>query len=347
MSRGAGDAEAERRAVLRAALDSWPLPLASHVNPLADQAVQLQRSWLYRNALADIRDHEDPLVVLQAPRVAALAYPRAELTALSLAADWTAWFFHFDDYFDNGPLGMTEHRAGQTVDFIREAFGCRPSDDRPPGQGSLHRTRQAFADLMARTCEIMADWQLRMFIFHLESYFEALVTEAANREHDAIPDLHSYCALRRNTGPAPPLLDLIEHTEGIRLPQTFHGSPLFERLLAAAADVAGWINDVFSVDKEQDRGDFHNLLLVIAHAEDVDLVSAARSAIGMIRERMHLLDDPRAAIDEWCSATGASEADRFAIHCWVRGLRDFQHHADWYVDHARYASSREFVTSPS
>jgi len=342
MSGGAvSDAQAERLAVLRTALDNWPLPLASQVNPLADQTARRQRSWIYRYALADVRDHDDPLLVLQAPRVAALAYPRADLPTLSLAADWTAWFFHFDDYFDNGPLGMTENRARQTVDFIRDALGHRPGDDAPEAGASLHRTREAFADLMARTVEMMTDWQLRLFIQHLESYFTALVTEAVNREHGAIPDVKSYCALRRDTGPAPPLLDLVEHTEGIRLPQSFHGSALFSRLMDAAADVAGWINDVFSVAKEQDRGDFHNLVLVIAHAEQVSLVAATELAIGMIGERLRLLDGAEPAVDAWCIEAGVSQAERLGIHCWLRGLRDFQRHADWYVDHARYAASQD------
>jgi hypothetical protein len=331
--------EADRLTLLRTALDNWPLPLALEVNPLADQATRRQQSWFSRHALADPGDHEDPLIVLQAPRVAALAYPRADLETLSLAADWTAWFFHFDDYFDEGPLGTAEHRARRTVDFIRDALGHRPKDGVPHGGGSLHRTREAFADLMARTREIMTGWQSQMFVLHLESYFEALVTEAFHREHDAIPDVKSYCALRRDTGPALPLLDLIEHTEGIRLPRSFHGSPLFHRLMDIAADVAGWINDVFSVSKEQDRGDFHNLVLVIQHAKEINIVEAARLAINKIGEHLQLLDGATQAVDEWCLSAGLPQAERLGIHSWVRGLCDFQHHADWYVDHARYITA--------
>jgi hypothetical protein len=334
------DTEADRLTLLRMALDDWPLPLASEVNPLADHAARRQQSWFSTHALADVGDPEDPLMLLQAPRVAALAYPRAALSTLSLATDWTAWFFHFDDYFDEGPMGKAEHRARQTVDFIRHALGHRPSDGVPRSSGSLHRTQEAFADLMARSREIMTGWQSRMFVFHLESYFEALVTEAVNREHDAIPDVKSYCALRRNTGPALPLLDLVEHTEGIRLPRSFHGSALFGRLMEAAADVAGWINDVFSVSKEQDRGDFHNLVLVIQHAEEINIVEAGRLAINKIGERLRLLDGATQAVDEWCLSAGVPQAERLALHSWVRGLHDFQHHANWYIDHARYATSQ-------
>jgi hypothetical protein len=330
--------------MLRAALDNWPLPLSGDVNPLVDQAARRHESWFARHRLGDPCEPADPLVMLQAPRVAGLAYPRASLPALALAADWTAWFFHFDDYLDETPLGTAEHRARQTVGFMRDALGPGPGDLVPEDR-SLRRTRRALADLMARTRDVMADWQVRMFIFHLESYFEALVTEAVNREHDAIPGVKSYIALRRDTGPALPLLDLVEHAEGIRLPRSFHGSPLYVRLMDAAADIAGWINDVFSAPKEQSRGDFHNLVLVIAHAQGISLCEAARLAIDKICERAQQMDGAPAAVDEWAEQAGLSEVERIAMRLWIRGLRDFQHHADWYVQHARYAVSQLYVVS--
>lgn len=329
--------ESERLAALSTALDKWPLPLSSQVNPLVGEVTRRHRSWLDRYDLADTADPADALVVLQAPQVAALAYPRADLSTLALATDWTAWFFHFDDHFDDGPLGAAEATARQTVDFIRVIIG-RPHSQWPPCvDPSLHRARDAFEDLMTRTGELMTNWQSKMLIVHLESYFEALVAESVNRERGTFPDVRSYCALRRDTGPALPLLDLVEHTEGVCLPRSFHGSPLFDHLMAAAADVAGWINDVFSASKEQDRGDFHNLVLVMQHANAIDLVHATRLAIDKISERVQVLNHAASAVDEWCLEAGVSQTDRVAIHRWTAGLLDFLHHADWYVHHARYA----------
>jgi hypothetical protein len=337
------DGDAHRLAALRTALDHWPLPLSWQVNPLTDEAARRHRSWLERHALANVEDAEDPLIVLKAPRVASLAYPRADLSTLALATDWTAWFFHFDDYFDDGPLGAAEDRARQTVGFIRAVIGHPYADGVPGGNQSLCRTRDAFADLMVRTGKIMMDWQAQMFLLHLESYFRALVAEAANREHGSIPDVESYCELRRDTGPALPLLDLVEHAEGILLPRSFHGSPLFDHLMGAAADVAGWINDVFSASKERDRGDFHNLVLVTQHANKTDIIRATQLTIGKIDECLQLLERSASALDQWCLEARASQIEQLAIHRWARGLHDFLHHADWYVHHARYATSYQDV----
>jgi hypothetical protein len=131
------DQDADRLAVLQTALEHWPLPLCMDVNPHLPEAMDRHRSWLDRHALANVADPASPLVVLQAARVAALAYPRADLSALSLATDWTAWFFHFDDYFDEGPLGTAEEHARQTVDFMSEILGHRPSEGAPHAGPSI------------------------------------------------------------------------------------------------------------------------------------------------------------------------------------------------------------------
>jgi hypothetical protein len=80
---------------------------------------------------------------------------------------------------------------------------------------------------------------------------------------------------------------------------------------------------------------------VIAHADGINIGPAVKLTIDKISERIKLLDDAAQAVDAWCRGTGASPDERFAIHAWTRGLRDFQNHADWYVHHARYALSAE------
>jgi hypothetical protein len=147
-----------------------------------------------------------------------------------------------------------------------------------PDSQPLNRTWLAFADLLVRSREIMSPRQRITFESHLSSYFDALVVEAGNRENNRIPDIDAYCDLRRDTGPALPLLDLVEHTEQVSLPQSFRASRLFGRILDVTADLGSWINDVFSISKELDRGDCHNLVLVIRHAADVSLTNATSMA---------------------------------------------------------------------
>jgi hypothetical protein len=56
----------------------------------------------------------------------------------------------------------------------------------------------------------------------------------------------------------------------------------------------------------------------------------------------YLFGSPLTSAWQTLSASGRSgvlQTERPAIHRWTGGLLDFQHHADWYVHHARYAIS--------
>jgi hypothetical protein len=322
--------------VLGVAVPHWPLPMSLQVNPAAKEAVQRHHWWLCEHGLADAGDLADPLIGLDAARIVACAYPRADLDTLCLASDWTGWYLHFDDYFDETPLGGSATLARGTVDFLYETAG-QPSRPPPAGYaGSLQRTRGAFRDLMTRTREVMAPVQYRIFTSHLEDYFGALVAEASNRERQAVLDIDDYCALRRDTGPCLPLVDLIEQAESVRLPQAFYASPVFEQLINTTADIASWINDVFSAAKEQERGDIHNLVLVTQRATGASLTEAARLAIARISDHLDLLDSAQQDLARQRAAGTLAPTAHDAIERWISGLRAFLHHGDWYLGHPRY-----------
>jgi hypothetical protein len=322
--------------VLGVAVPHWPLPMSMQVNPAAKEAMQRHHGWLCKHGLADPGDLADPLIGLNAARIVALAYPRADLDTLCLASDWTGWYLHFDDYFDETPLGGSATLARGTIEFLCAAPG-QPGLLPPARYAvSLQRTRGAYCELMARTRDVMAPVQYRIFTSHMEAYFGALVAEASNRERRAVLDIDEYCALRRDTGPCLPLVDLIELSESVRLPQAFYASPVFERLINTTADIASWINDVFSAAKEQERGDIHNLVLVTQRATGSSLAEATRLAIARISDHLGLLDTAQQALARQRAAGSLAPTAHDAIERWISGLRAFLHHGGWYLRHPRY-----------
>lgn len=325
--------------VLAAVLPDWPLPLSLAVNPLVDEVVGRHRTWLCEHSLADIDDPFDSLVQLDAVGVAAKAYPRADADILALTADWTAWFFHFDDCFDEGVLGTSETLARAAIEFVTSPHD-RPVRGFPRRKGtSLRHLRSAVDNLRRRTSEVMSPTQFDIFNTHLDAYLTALVAEARNRESGTVLGVDEYCSLRRFTGPAQPLLDLVEQAEGLRLPNGFYRSEGFNLLLDGNADIASWINDIFSVGKEKRRGDQHNLVLVIERAEAISLTEAACRAVQRIREHLDLLGTAERTVLTGSDCVGSSEAARTATSSWVAGLRSFLHHSDWYIRHARYTEA--------
>jgi DNA-binding transcriptional ArsR family regulator len=316
--------------------------MSLQVNPAADEAVKRHHQWLRQTGLAEAEDQAVPLTELDAGRITAYAYPRADLDTLCLATDWTGWYLHFDNYFDESSLGATAALARATVDLLQG----RPRDHSrsivpQEYEKSLSLTRAAFGDLTKRTREVMAPVQYRIFTAHLAAYFDALVVEATNREQCVVLDLNDYCALRRDTGPCLPLVDLIEQAESVRLPKSFYLSPVFERLSNVTADIASWINDVFSASKEHERGDSHNLVLVFQHGADISLADATRCAVDYISEHLLVFDSAEVELAAQRDAGILAPAEHEVIGRWIRGLRDFLNHGDWYLKNPRYDPSRE------
>jgi hypothetical protein len=333
--RDTGDGDVSRL-ILDTALPQWPLPLSSTVNPAAAQAIARTVAWQESLGLIASNTPWNSLIGLRPVELAARGYPRADLDTLTLASEWTAWFFHIDDLFDEGVTGTDIELSQLATGTLRTLLHNPRSRNKKNHCGLPGPATDALLDLLRRTREIMTPVQFRRFISHLTDYAEALAAEAVNRVARAVLDVDSYCALRRNTGPALPLLDLIENSEGIRLPTNFYISPEYEQLLNITADVASWINDLFSVEKEEARGDCHNFLLVVKRANGGTITDTVGTVIKLIREHLGRFEGIVAALVAVPGSRQWPNVSQIAISRWIAGLRSFLCHSSWYIGHARY-----------
>ena len=112
----------------------------------------------------------------------------------------------------------------------------------------------------------------------------------------AIPDLESYIALRRDTSGCKPCWALIEYANNLDIPDEIMEHPIIRSLGEAANDLVTWSNvcfhlpicvmrprcansfygvqDIFSYNVEQSKGDTHNMIPVVMNEEGIDLQSA-------------------------------------------------------------------------
>ena len=318
-------------------LSSWPFSLTSEKHPAVSSCDDAVRKWSCKYGLIDSSDamHQmHPLLALRSAELAGYGYSRASTDVLALAAQWVMWFFLLDDIFDEGVDGQSAARATVRLAPLREllqTFGTRTETD-----GEVPGVESAFTDLLQRTAEIMASAQFNQFVVHMHWYFDSLVVEAKNRETNTMPSLSDYLRLRRDTGPVLPLLDLVEQAESIRLPSDFYGSREYRDMIGAAADIASWINDIFSAQKEIANGDVHNLVILLQRASGSSIVQAVHEAIGCIREHLDLFQAARHQVINLPAYSGLSRTAIEAIDTWASGLLSFQDHGAWYVQHSRY-----------
>jgi hypothetical protein len=324
-------------AVQTAVLPRWPLPLKGVTNPAQEVAERLHTDWLRRYRLVDQSCRPETMHLAE---VSAYAYPDADADIVALGADLTAWLFFIDELFDTGETGLHVASARAFITSLN-APQATPAERGTAAAAQaelLGRIRHAYSDLASRMRDRMTPPQWTVFTSHLDTYYDALAAEAANREQQVTPALDDYCAVRRFSAGTQCQIDLVELSVSTRLPRYMYDLPAFHQLVHLTCDIANWTNDVFSAAKEYVAGDVHNLVLIIQRETGCSLPQAAVHAVHRIEARLHDMETARAALPALLAHRGASPTTQDAAHRWADGLHSFLQHAAWYLGHARYSN---------
>jgi 5-epi-alpha-selinene synthase len=214
-------------------------------------------------------------------RLAARFHPDALREDLRLLSDWYAWMFLRDDRCDDSEIGEhPEHLAVGDARFLEVLKGEEPTRRDEPLTHAMH-------DLRRRLFPRASDAWTRRFLRTVREHFQSSLWEATNRARGVVPDLETYIRMRRITGGILVDLDLIEVIEGLRLPPETRQHHTVRSLARASNNVACWANDLFSLEKELERGDVHNLVVVLRHAEGLTLQEAINLGVRMHNAEVH------------------------------------------------------------
>ncbi|MDN3297261.1 multidrug MFS transporter [Streptomyces ficellus] len=188
-------------------------------------------------------------------------YLGASNELLSAIADFSAWFFAWDDRHDrdvvHGRLG-----AWRKLCAALHAVLDDPDHHREHADPLV----SALADCLIRVRSHVADtWSLR-FTGHFHPVVDAYDREFHNRAHHAVPTVAQYVELRRLTFAHELWIDLLEPTAGSELPAYLRDDAAFRRAAMATQDFAAWYNDLCSLPKELAGDEVHNLAIsLICH----------------------------------------------------------------------------------
>lgn len=301
-------------------------PFPKRLNRHAEAAQQHTLAWVQRFGLVS----EAAFLRLQASRfgyLAARAYPDAGEEELKLVCDWNTWLFIRDDQCDETGLGKDPQKLAELHQRWLGLLMGRPCSGK---DGALS---QALLELWhrLRACSSLA-WQAR-FIASVAEYFESSVWEAQNRALRTCPDLATYASMRPYTGGLYTDLELIEVVEHIALPLQIRCHPVLKRLARLANDVVCWSNDVFSLSKESAQGDFHNLVVVLARQNGLEIQEAAEQAVQMCNAQVKRFLALEKRLPDFPSPHAQAVAKYLdVLRAWMRG------NLDWSLESARYRS---------
>lgn len=190
---------------------------------------------------------------------------------LQAIADFSAWFFVWDDRHDRDIV------HGRTAAWRRLRFRLHRAVDRP--QGHLRHEDPlvaGLADSLSRLYSFLPrSWNTR-FARHFHDVIEAYDREFRNRTKGVVPTVEEYLTLRRLTFAHQIWTDLLEPSAGRELPDAVRNHPAFRRAALLSQEFAAWYNDLCSLPKEIAGDEVHNLGISLITHEGLTLEEAIR-----------------------------------------------------------------------
>ena len=327
-------------------------PFPSQMNPHVESAKQQLLEWVHEFGLVQKETARQRFLRADFAAFASCTYPTASREHIALISDWFAWLFLVDHQLDDGVVGRNLDLARRCM---HDLLTVLREDHHPINrsytacavvQSYSSSAVAALADLWQRSLPGMTETWRGRFIRHVESCFAAAYWEAQNRIQGIVPDVPTYITKRRDTGAIYICMDLIEVVEQLRVPVHLYESAIFQDLLDTACNVVCWGNDLYSLEKERELGEYHNLVLVVQHAHNLSEQEAIAGVCDMISsevERFIALEEQIFTIfPEY-----AEEIEKYlaGMKSWMRGNLDWSSETQryYYIEKAILGESSTYL----
>ncbi|MFI7503775.1 epi-isozizaene synthase [Streptomyces sp. NPDC049687] len=239
------------------------------LHPFWPRLQEKTRSWLLEKRLMPADKVEEYADGLCYTDLMAGYYLGASDEVLQAIADYSAWFFVWDDRHDRDVV------HGRAADWRRLRFRLHAALDAPAVH--LHHPDALVAGLADSVARLFAflpgTWNAR-FTRHFHAVIEAYDREFRNRTEGRIPGVEEYLALRRLTFAHSIWNDLLELSAGRELPDAVRKHPSYRRAATLSQEFAALYNDLCSLPKEIAGDEVHNLGISLIVHEGLTLEEA-------------------------------------------------------------------------
>ncbi|MFZ3555023.1 family 2 encapsulin nanocompartment cargo protein terpene cyclase [Streptomyces sp. BH055] len=190
----------------------------------------------------------------------------------------------------------------------------------PQWAESLHADapRRAYRSAMEYFVRASSPSQADRYRHDMARLHMGYLAEAAWSEHDHVPEVWEYLAMRQfnNFRPCPTITDTVG---GYELPADLHALPDMQKVIALAGNATTIVNDLYSYTKELDAPGRHlNLPVVIAEREDLSDKEAYLKSVEIHNELMHAFETEAAALAAACPLPNVQRFLR-GVAAWVDG----------------------------
>ena len=334
-------------------LPDFYMPYPARLNPHLEYARVHSKAWARELTMiegseiwdADDFDRHDYALLC------AYTHPDCDAEELALVTDWYVWVFFFDDHFlevYKKPRDMPGARA-----YLDRLPAFMPIGDPAAMPEPTNAVEAGLADLWLRTVPGKSeDWR-RRFAESNRHLLEESLWELANITEGRISDPVDYIEMRRKVGGAPWSAHLVEHANGVEVPDRVAATRPLRVLKDTFADAVHLRNDLFSYQREvEQEGENANCVLVLERFLDCPTQTAADLTNQLLTSRLHQFE--QTALTELAplfAEHGVGPAEALQVTLYVKGLQDWQAGGhEWHMRSSRYmndAGSPDSAAAPA
>ncbi|MFH8799990.1 epi-isozizaene synthase [Streptomyces sp. NPDC017936] len=299
------------------------------LHPYWPRLQERTRSWLLEKRLmpADkVAEYADGLCYTD---LMAGYYVGASDEVLQAIADYSAWFFVWDDRHDRDivhgrPGAWRRLRLRLHAALDDPAAHLRHADPLVAG----------LADSVGRLYSFLsATWNAR-FARHFHAVIEAYDREFRNRVEGRIPTVEEYLELRRLTFAHWIWTDLLEPSAGCELPDPVRKHPAYRRAALLSQEFAAWYNDLCSLPKEIAGEEVHNLGISLVTHEGLTLEEAVEEVRRRVEECTSAFlvaeKDVLRLADRLADGTVRGKQLSVAVHACLGNMRNWFSSVYWF-----------------
>ncbi len=252
-----------------------PFP-ATSTHPQAAALTEGCIAWAREHGLLPDESERTLDKVRSYSALAARCYPDAPLERLSAICDYYSWLFFFDDVCEDLSLRGADPQG--ILRLLSDVYALLRGHT---ARASHPRFVAALADIWRRIGEPCPPFWRRRLAHHVENYVDGCVWEAQNRRLGRVPSRAVFEAMRMHTSTMYEFWDFMEYAGDYFLPDEVVEHPLVAELRRTGNAIASFANDIYSLRKEAQSQDVHNLVLVLMHEERLDLSAAYARAVAI------------------------------------------------------------------
>jgi len=252
---------------------------------------------------------------------ACAGYPVVPFRKLRVCCDFINWLFHLDDLSDD----MNDRSTVAIGNEVMATYYYPDTYDPKTHVGKL--TKSYWTRFIAEG----SPGSQKRFVHTMDLFFKAVTIQARDRAAGVIPDLEDYIVVRRDTSGCKPCWALIEYANGLDLPDEVMEHPTIQGLDEATNDLVAWSNDILSYNREQAKGDTHNMIVIIMHHHGMTLQEAVDFVGDLCKKSIDRFIENKTRLPSW-----GLEIDG-QVQVYVQGLVDWiVGSLHWSFDSERY-----------